>query len=135
MEFIDLFVKMYKRELKDNTLIKLIHTDRNTFEYWKYINGNLYFTNKENGYYIKEPMDIFGCLEDRNILVEILEEEPEKIEKYKDNIKYYDVNTLEEMKQRTCKYIYDLSSKTNEIIDKVNELQKERFVVDAKNKR
>lgn len=121
MEFIDLFVKMYKRELKDNTLIKLIHTDRNTFEYWKYINGNLYFTNKENGYYIKEPMDIFGCLEDRNILVEIIEE-VKKIKEIEllDSGYTWSTNSKEEID----KAFRDLSRIVFEQKDKINELTK-----------
>ncbi len=117
MKLIDLIYKIYDKELKENTLIKITYDNWETIEYWQYRDGRLYYTNEKGDYFRNEPMDLFSYLADRNILVEVIEDNSGTIGK----VPY--VNDEGRDKQEVYHQLVDsIFYKINEIIDRLNEL-------------
>lgn len=130
MELIDLVYKIYNKELKENTLLKLTYNNCTTIEYWTYRDGRLYYTNEKNDYFRNEPMDLFSYLADRNILVEIIEEDKdiEEIVLEKSLNDEYIIDYNETGKHRIATNRKDRNiyiPRINKLIREVNKLKKE----------
>lgn len=113
IKIIDLLNLVYEDKLKERTLIKVNYDDK-LCEYWRYINNKFVIFYDKGKTETTGYIEILSYLREKNITVEIIEEEKE-IEKIT-----LQFSETQKEKNRLFK------DKINELVDEINKLKKEK---------